>query len=216
MRPSLIEVMTSTPKVLPYFDLSFQHAAPSVLRRMRRFGDPESFLGLISSIRQLAPTAGIRSNVICGFPGETQADLDVLCDFLAAAELDAIGVFGYSAEEGTEADRLDGQHSAEEIEARRAHVADLADELVSQRAASRVGERVQVLIEEAAAEGVVGRAAHQGPEVDGNVYVTTSDRLDRDDLVEAVVSGSDGVDLLAAVTANQLAVSTGRQELRSP
>jgi len=216
MRPSLIEVMTSTPKVLPYFDLSFQHAAPSVLRRMRRFGDPESFLGLISSIRQLAPTAGIRSNVICGFPGETQADLDVLCDFLAAAELDAIGVFGYSAEEGTEADRLDGQHSAEEIEARRAHVADLADELVSQRAASRIGERVQVLIEEAAAEGVVGRAAHQGPEVDGNVYVTTSDRLDRDDLVEAVVSGSDGVDLLAAVTANQLAVSAARQELRSP
>ncbi len=216
MRPSLIEVMTSTPKVLPYFDLSFQHAAPSVLRRMRRFGDPESFLGLISSIRQLAPTAGIRSNVICGFPGETQADLDVLCDFLAAAELDAIGVFGYSAEEGTEADRLDGQHSAEEIEARRAHVADLADELVSQRAASRIGERVQVLIEEAAAEGVVGRAAHQGPEVDGNVYVTTSDRLDRGDLVEAVVSGSDGVDLLAAVTANQLAVSARRQELRSP
>jgi MiaB/RimO family radical SAM methylthiotransferase len=216
MRPSLIEVMTSTPKVLPYFDLSFQHAAPSVLRRMRRFGDPESFLGLISSIRQLAPTAGIRSNVICGFPGETQADLDVLCDFLAAAELDAIGVFGYSAEEGTEADRLDGQHPAEEIEARRAHVADLADELVSQRAASRIGERVQVLIEEAAAEGVVGRAAHQGPEVDGNVYVTTSDRLDRDDLVEAVVSGSDGVDLLAAVTANQLAVSAARQELRSP
>jgi tRNA A37 methylthiotransferase MiaB len=211
----LIEVMTSTPKVLPYFDLSFQHAAPSVLRRMRRFGDPESFLGLISSIRQLAPTAGIRSNVICGFPGETQDDLDVLCDFLAAAELDAIGVFGYSAEEGTEADRLDGQHPAEEIEARRAQVADLADELVSQRAASRIGERVQVLIEEAAAEGVVGRAAHQGPEVDGNVYVTASDRLDRGDLVEAVVSGSDGVDLLAAVTANQLAVSAGRQGLRS-
>ena len=95
-------------------------------------------------------------------------------------------------------------------------MADLADELVSQRAASRIGERVQVLIEEAAAEGVVGRAAHQGPEVDGNVYVTTSDRLDRDDLVEAVVSGSDGVDLLAAVTANQLAVSAARQELRSP
>ena len=177
MRPSLIEVMAGTPKVLPYFDLSFQHASANVLRRMRRFGDAESFLGLISSIRRQAPTAGIRSNVICGFPGESGADLDGLCDFLAAAELDAIGVFGYSAEEDTEADRLDGQHSAEEIEARRAQVADLADELVSQRAASRIGERVQVLIEEAAAEGIVGRAAHQGPEVDGNVYVTTSDRL---------------------------------------
>ena len=103
MRPSLIEVMASTPKVVPYFDLSFQHASPRVLRRMRRFGSAESFLGLIESIRRLAPAAGIRSNVICGFPGETEADVEVLCEFLAAAELDAIGVFGYSAEEGTEA-----------------------------------------------------------------------------------------------------------------
>jgi len=216
MRPSLIEVMAGTPKVLPYFDLSFQHASANVLRRMRRFGDAESFLGLISSIRRQAPTAGIRSNVICGFPGESGADLDGLCDFLAAAELDAIGVFGYSAEEDTEADRLDGQHSAEEIEARRAQVADLADELVSQRAASRIGEHVRVLIEESGAEAVIGRAAHQGPEVDGNVYVTSSDRLDRGDLVEAVVSGSDGVDLLATVAASQLAIPTVRQELRSP
>ena len=75
IRPSLIEVMASTPKVVPYFDLSFQHASPRVLRRMRRFGSAESFLGLISSIRRLAPSAGIRSNVICGFPGETEADV---------------------------------------------------------------------------------------------------------------------------------------------
>ena len=135
---------------------------------MRRFGGAESFLGLIRSIRRLAPTAGIRSNVICGFPGETEADVDVLCEFLAAAELDAIGVFGYSAEEGTEALRLDGQHPPEEIEARRARVADLADELVSQRAEARIGEKVQVLVEEVDGE-IIGRAAHQGPEVDGNV-----------------------------------------------
>jgi tRNA A37 methylthiotransferase MiaB len=214
MRPSLIEVMASTPKVLPYFDLSFQHAAPGVLRRMRRFGDADSFLELIESIRRLAPTAGIRSNVICGFPGESEADLDVLCDFLAAAELDAIGVFGYSAEEGTEADRLDRLHSASEIETRRGHVADLAEELVSQRAASRIGEQVQVLVEETGAE-VVGRAAHQGPEVDGSVYVATSDRPERGDLLEAVVYGSDGVDLLATMSAGQRPSSAVRQEFRS-
>ena len=115
MRPSLIEVMASTPQVVPYFDLSFQHAAPRVLRRMRRFGGAESFLTLISSIRKLAPSAGIRSNVICGFPGETEADVEVLCNFLADAELDAIGVFGYSSEEGTEACGLDGQLPPEEI-----------------------------------------------------------------------------------------------------
>ncbi|HVD53086.1 MAG TPA: 30S ribosomal protein S12 methylthiotransferase RimO [Propionibacteriaceae bacterium] len=214
MRPSLIEVMASTPKVLPYFDLSFQHAAPGVLRRMRRFGDADSFLELIESIRRLAPTAGIRSNVICGFPGESEADLDVLCDFLAAAELDAIGVFGYSAEEGTEADRLDRLHSASEIDTRRGHVADLAEELVSQRAASRIGEEVQVLVEETGDE-VVGRAAHQGPEVDGSVYVATSDRPEPGNLVEAVVYGSDGVDLLATMSAGQRPSPAVRQELRS-
>jgi ribosomal protein S12 methylthiotransferase len=214
MRPSLIEVMTGTPRVVPYFDLSFQHAAPGILRRMRRFGDADSFLALIQSIRRLVPTAGIRSNVICGFPGETEADVEVLCDFLAAAELDAIGVFGYSAEEGTEADRLDGQHPPDEIEARRAHVADLAEELVNQRAVSRIGEHVQVLIE-AVDEEIVGRAAHQGPEVDGNVCLMTSEPVARGDLVDAVIGDSAGVDLLASMTADQGRVSTQRQEFRS-
>ena len=215
MRPSLIEVMASTPKVVPYFDLSFQHAAPRVLRRMRRFGGAESFLGLITSIRALVPTAGIRSNVICGFPGETEADLEVLREFLGEAELDAIGVFGYSAEEGTEACRLDGQLSAEEIEARRTGVADLAEELVSQRAAARIGERVEVLIEEAGDE-ITGRAAHQGPEVDGTVRLITDDRLGRGDLVDAVVCSSEGVDLVASAVIDRQQVLAGQQEFRSP
>jgi len=202
IRPSLIEVMTSTPKVVPYFDLSFQHASPRVLRRMRRFGSAASFLGMIESIRQLAPTAGIRSNVICGFPGETEAEVEVLCEFLAAAELDAIGVFGYSAEEGTEACRLDGQHSPQEIEARRGRVADLADELISQRAEARIGECVQVLVEEAD-EDVIGRAAHQGPEVDGSVRLVTRGGFTRGDLVDAIVSDCDGADLVATATLNQ-------------
>jgi len=215
VRPSLIEVMASTPKVVPYFDLSFQHASPPVLRRMRRFGSAESFLGLISSIRRLAPAAGIRSNVICGFPGETEADLAVLCEFLAAADLDAIGVFGYSAEEGTEARRLDGQHAAEEIEARRVRVADLADELVSQRAEARIGESVQVLVEDADAD-IVGRAAHQGPEVDGNVRLITRDPVQRGDLVDAVVSDTDGADLVATASLHQWVPSAGGRELTTP
>jgi ribosomal protein S12 methylthiotransferase RimO len=214
MRPSLIEVMASTPKVVPYFDLSFQHASPAVLRRMRRFGSAESFLGLIESIRRLARAAGIRSNVICGFPGETEADVDVLCEFLAAAELDAVGVFSYSAEEGTEACRLDGQQAPEEIEARRSRVADLAEELVSQRAESRIGERVQVLVEEVDEE-IIGRAAHQGPEVDGSVHLITGGQPKQGDLVEGVVSDTDGVDLLATAIGDEQSASTRRSELAS-
>jgi tRNA A37 methylthiotransferase MiaB len=196
--------MAGTDKVVPYFDLSFQHAAPGLLRRMRRFGDPDSFLALIDSIRRLAPAAGVRSNVICGFPGETETDVKVLTDFLSAADLDAIGVFGYSDEDGTEAAGLADQLPIEIIETRRNQVADLADELVSQRAESRVGEPVQVLVEESG-ELVVGRAAHQGPEVDGSVQLVTNDRRSRPDLdvgqlVQAVVVASEGADLVARVT----------------
>ena len=197
MRPSLIAAMTSTPKVVPYFDLSFQHAAPAVLRRMRRFGEPDAFLTLLAQIRAAAPDAGIRSNVICGFPGETETDLDILSDFLAAAALDAIGVFGYSDEEGTAAARLPGQHSAEEIESRRAGTADLAEELVSQRAQSRIGEQVEVLIE-SAGHRPTGRAAHQGPEVDGSVSLRGAPAgLEAGAMVAATVVGSVGADLIA-------------------
>ena len=103
-RPGLIEAIATTPGVVPYFDLSFQHASATVLRRMRRFGDPDSFLGLLEQVRALAPAAGVRSNVIVGFPGETEEEFATLCDFLVAARMDVTGVFGYSDEDGTEAD----------------------------------------------------------------------------------------------------------------
>ena len=124
----------------PYFDLSFQHASGRVLRAMRRFGDGDRFLALIEQIRRLAPEAGIRSNFIVGFPGETEADVAELERFLSAARLDAIGIFGYSDEDGTEAATLPGQLSEDEIASRVERVAGLADELMDQRAADRIGE----------------------------------------------------------------------------
>jgi ribosomal protein S12 methylthiotransferase len=196
MRPSLVEAMTATDKVVPYFDLSFQHASPGVLRRMRRFGGPDAFLSLLTSIRQAAPDAGIRSNVICGFPGETDRDVQVLCEFLAAARLDAIGVFGYSDEEGTQASGLDGQLDGGEIEARRAHVSDLVEELMTQRAEDRVGERVRVLVEERSG---LGRGAHQGPEVDGSTQLIGARRYLVGEMLPAVVVDSVGADLVAEV-----------------
>jgi tRNA A37 methylthiotransferase MiaB len=128
--------------------------------------------------------------------------------------LDAIGVFGYSSEEGTEACRLDGQLPPEEIAARRARVADLAEELVAQRAAARIGERVEVLIEEADEE-IIGRAAHQGPEVDGDVRLITNDHVARGDLVNALVCGSEGIDLVARTVVDQRG-RRGVRNFRSP
>jgi tRNA A37 methylthiotransferase MiaB len=196
-RPGLIEAIATTPGVAPYFDLSFQHASNAVLRRMKRFGDPESFLGLLERVRALAPTAGVRSNVIVGFPGETEEDLETLCDFLVAARLDVTGVFGYSDEEGTEAAAFaeELKHDEDEVRARFEHVQSLVEELNAQRAEERIGEYVEVLVE-TTEDGVTGRAAHQGPEVDGTTTVLDSSAA-VGDLVRAEVVATDGVDLIA-------------------
>jgi MiaB/RimO family radical SAM methylthiotransferase len=194
MRPSLLQAMISTDKVAPYFDLSFQHVSPTLLRRMRRFGDSEKFLHLITQIRALSPEAGIRSNFIVGFPGETEEDFNLLADFITQAQLDAIGIFGYSDEDKTEAldlsDKVDEEIIAERVQS----LSSLADEMVTLRAATRIGEQVRVLIEDE--ESQEGRAAHQGPEVDGTTsFVGTSYKAG--EYVDGVVTQSLGADLIA-------------------
>ncbi|MEV8372056.1 30S ribosomal protein S12 methylthiotransferase RimO [Kribbella sp. NPDC056861] len=202
MRPTLITAMASTPGVVPYFDLSFQHASGPLLRRMRRFGDSERFLELIGQVRAQAPTAGIRSNVIVGFPGETEEDVDILCDFLSRAGLDAIGVFGYSDEDGTEAETYEGKLDEDTIAARLDRVTRLAEDLTSTRAEARIGELVEILVESIDGDTAEGRAAHQGPEVDGSTTLTGFPAdLAIGDLVSAEVVGSEGVDLVAAFAA---------------
>ena len=208
MRPSLVEVMTSTPGVAPYFDLSFQHSSAAVLRRMRRFGDTDRFLELIASIRALAPQAGIRTNVIVGFPGETEQDFAELITFVTQAQLDVVGVFSYSDEDGTEAATLDGALSRDEIDSRRKTMSDLVEHLTAERAEDRIGESVTVLVESdtlpTGGEGVEGRALHQGPEVDGStVVVGDVDALAAirvGDMVTATVVASYGADLEARVS----------------
>ena len=198
VRPGLIEAMAAHAKVVPYFDLSFQHASPTVLRRMRRFGDPDSFLGLLDSIRTLAPHAGVRSNVIVGFPGETDADVATLVDFVSEARLDALGVFAYSDEEGTEGVGLADHVPDHEVQRRYEWLGDLATALVDQRAAERVGERVQVLVEGREDGQAVGRAAHQGPEVDGSTLVDDpAARYRPGDMLWGRVVSTQGADLIA-------------------
>ena len=205
MRPTLVEVLTGTPGVAPYFDMSFQHASGPVLRRMRRFGDTERFWDLLAQIRAGDPTAAVRSNVIVGFPGETEADVEELERFLIGARLDTVGVFGYSDEDGTEAAGLTGKLSTEVVEERVARLTALVEELTSQRAEERVGETVEVLVEHVDGDVVEGRTAGQAPDVDGSTHVIgyegLLDRAGRvpvvGELVRAVVVGSEGVDLLA-------------------
>lgn len=223
MRPSLVATIATTPGVARYFDLSFQHAAAPVLRRMRRFGDGANFLELLDRIRDHAPQAGARSNFIVGFPGETETDVEALEEFLVAARLDAIGVFGYSDEDGTEAMNLPDHVDPEVVLERVERISRLADSLMEQRAEERVGMRTRLLVERLADEHdapsaaggppgdadstappvrwVEGRCEHQGPD-DATTWVRcTGDGVAVGDMLEVEIVDSEGVDLIANVVA---------------
>ncbi|GLZ29802.1 ribosomal protein S12 methylthiotransferase RimO [Lentzea sp. NBRC 105346] len=197
-KPGLVAAIARTEGVADYFDMSFQHSSEPVLRRMRRFGNTDSFLKLVEQIREHAPEAGIRSNVIVGFPGETEDDLAELERFLTEARLDAVGVFGYSDEDGTEAEGYEGKLDADTVAERVTRIGNLVEELTAQRAEDRVGTEVVVLIEQEEDDenDCVGRAAHQAPEVDGECVVLEGSHLQIGDLVRCRVDASEGVDLV--------------------
>ncbi|WP_164700322.1 30S ribosomal protein S12 methylthiotransferase RimO [Modestobacter sp. KNN46-3] len=203
LRPGLLEVIAATPGIAPYFDLSFQHSSPTLLRRMRRFGGTEDFLGIIERARALAPGAGFRANVILGFPGETEDDVAELERFLTEGRLDAVGVFGYSDEDGTEALGLPGKLDQDEIDARVRRITDLVEELTAQRAEERIGSTVEVLLTEDLSvddePGTwAGHAAHQDPDADGTTTVSgvPADAV-AGQVVRAEVVDTEGVDLVA-------------------
>ncbi len=195
-KPTLVNVVAGTPGVAAYFDLSFQHSSEPVLRKMRRFGSTERFVALLDSARAIAPEAGARSNFIVGFPGETEADVVELERFLTLARLDAIGIFAYSDEDGTEAADFDDKVDPDEVQRRYERVSQLAEELTAQRAEERIGTTVSVLIDSIDGDEAIGRAEHQAPEVDGETTVY-GEGLRVGDLVLATVIASEGVDLVA-------------------
>ncbi|HSS09367.1 MAG TPA: 30S ribosomal protein S12 methylthiotransferase RimO [Acidimicrobiales bacterium] len=161
----LIDVIGETG--CPYFDLSLQHASKRHLRRMRRWGDAERFLGRIKTIRSRYPEAAFRSSFIVGYPGETEEDHDQLLRFLAEAELDWAGFFAYSREDGTYAadlpDVVDDQLVAERL----LECSQLQDEITARHRAGQVGETIEVLIDRPG----IGRSHREAPEIDGIVRV---------------------------------------------
>lgn len=213
VRASLVRTMVALPKVADYFDLSFQHASAPLLRRMRRFGGTGEFLELLAAIRELAPQAGVRSNFILGFPGETPADVDELVGFLESARLDAIGLFGYSDEDGTEAASLGDHVDPDEVHSRLSELADVAEELMSQRADDRIGTNVELLVELTTGGLAQGRTAEQGPD-DGQTTVHLDPEAARSvavgELVTARVVAAEGVDLVACAGSRSEAEMTAQ------
>jgi tRNA A37 methylthiotransferase MiaB len=164
---------------------------------MKRFGDSEKFLELLTQIRERSPIAGVRSNFIVGFPGESEQDFETLLSFLEEARLDAIGVFGYSDEEGTSAVDLPGKLDDDEIRHRVETTTALVEELMAQRAEERIGEEVSILVESSSSGAVEGRALHQGPEVDGSTTLVGFSGAKVGEILQGRIYASEGADLLA-------------------
>lgn len=168
----LIEVVAAHENICSYFDIPFQHCEKSVLKAMNRKGSAPEFLELLRRIRARIPDCTLRTTLIAGFPGETEEQFEMLCDFVEEAPLDYIGVFAYSREEGTRAYDLPSQIDEDEKMYRAQKLRDLADSVCSSRIAERVGTCADVLVCGYEEDGqLFGRAKSQAPDVDGVTYI---------------------------------------------
>jgi ribosomal protein S12 methylthiotransferase len=201
----LVDAMASDRRILPYFDLPFQHASQGILKAMNRRGSAEAYLGLIARIRAALPDAAIRSTFLVGFPGETDEDFALLRDFQDRARLDWLGTFAYSREEGTAAYSMRGRVPAAAVEARRKAVEEAQERITRERLGRFVGRELDVLAEEIVerpedsedeGEMTIGRAWNQAPEVDG--LTVLSSRAEPGTIVRARVLAVAGVDFDAA------------------
>lgn len=199
----LIEKVAGSSKICPYFDIPFQHASKGILKKMGRKGDGEEYLKLIDKVRALIPDAAIRTSFIIGFPGETEEDFEELIRFIECVDLDYIGLFEYSAEEGTKAYEFLGRVAREVIRDRMRAVADIRDNLAIKKGNASIGRKVQVLVENIEGNNnementcYQGRTKYQAPEVDGEIMVINAgDGLKVGDIVEAKITNANGYDL---------------------
>ena len=196
IRQGLIDVMAGHDTIANYFDLSLQHAAPGLLRSMRRPGSGTSHLELIDRIKLAAPNAATRSSFIVGYPGETDADFEQLVEFLQEARLDWAGFFPYSQEEGTTAATLPDQIALELISERLRHVQQIQDDITTAANLAQIGSTFEVLVDQVEEWQSVGRSYREAPEIDGVVLL---DRGVPGEWVTVEVVGAYGTDVTATV-----------------
>ncbi|WP_230391361.1 MULTISPECIES: 30S ribosomal protein S12 methylthiotransferase RimO [unclassified Oceanispirochaeta] len=200
----ILQLLKDDSRFLPYFDIPFQHADKSILSRMGRKGDRETYLKLIETLRTDFPHGVIRSSIMCGFPGETKKSFAELRGFLIEAHLDWVGFFTYSREEGTEAynyrGRLGTKLAAKKSGKQRSELEDLQQQITEEQMERFVGKELTLIIEEKV-EGEVlylSRSYFQAPEVDGLV-VLRAEGLEAGDIVRARIIKRNGVDLEAVL-----------------
>ena len=172
--PKLLDTIAANEKICSYIDVPLQHASASVLKRMKRGGGSEIFLKQIERMRRTIPEATLRTSFIVGFPGETAADFDELCDFVRAAQFDWLGVFGYSDQEGAGAFSIDEKVDPREIERRRKKLMQIQKPISRRKKKALVGREFDLLVEGESEESELlweGRTAMHAPEIDGKVLI---------------------------------------------
>ena len=185
-------------KILPYLDIPFQHASPAVLKAMRRPANQEKTLDRIGRWREICPDLGLRSTFIVGFPGETEEDFNFLLEWLREARLTRVGCFKYENVAGA-ASRALLEQVPEDIKTERyERLMSVQREVSASVLSSRVGQTIEVLIDEVDEEGATGRSVWDAPEIDGCVFISGAEGVQPGDLIEAEVAESDDYDLWAS------------------
>ena len=189
----LIDVLASGTRLLPYIDVPLQHASNRILKAMRRGITAERQRRLVARLRERIPNAVLRTTFIVGFPGETDADFELLCDFVREARFDRVGVFRYSDEEDTRAQTLPGKVPGRIARERHRHLLDLQKSHMRAALDAQVGRRVRVLVESSANGRSTGRLWSQAPEVDGMVLLKGTGPVGA--MVDATLTGTRPPDL---------------------
>ncbi|MBU0950694.1 MAG: radical SAM protein, partial [Gammaproteobacteria bacterium] len=187
-------------KILPYLDIPFQHASPKVLKAMKRPAFEDKTLARIKKWREICPELTIRSTFIVGFPGETEEDFQYLLDWLTEAQLDRVGCFQYSPVEGAPAEAMDLEAVPDDVKQDRWDRFMAHQQAISAaRLERKIGQELDVLIDEVDEDGAIGRSWADAPEIDGMVYIDSERPLQAGEKVRVRVTNADEYDLWAEV-----------------
>jgi ribosomal protein S12 methylthiotransferase len=193
--------MAENPKVCEYIDIPFQHVSTRILQSMKRASTKEETNHLIKTIREKLPNAALRTTLIVGYPGETEEEFEELKTFVNDIKFDRLGVFRYSAEEGTSAFEFDDDVSDEVKQTRMDEIMEIQQDISLEKNQEKVGKKLYVLTDRFEGEYIVGRTMQDSPEVDNEVLI-----LDEDDVVElgkfytVEITEADAFDVIAKVS----------------
>ncbi len=186
-------------KILPYLDIPFQHAAPNVLKAMKRPAAAEKVIARIQNWRKICPDMTVRSTFIVGFPGETEEDFQQLLDWTQEAQIDRAGCFKYENVEHAPSRTHDNQIPEELKQERWNRFMELQQQISADRLQSKIGRTIDVMIDQSGPDGIIGRTKSDAPDVDGKVYLTSKKRHLPGHIVKAKVTAADEYDLEAQV-----------------